>query len=209
MDKEKILMLNYLLLSPNPQKNHEALKSLIQQLIELNPELGIECWEDIINKNITEIEKDFEKTEFSYNNIGRILVSDFETEFCRENYFIPALKEYTKRKNLLNIIYSKSPINKYFSGTYVISYLIRKGCLQEADAILSAIYENKKFSYYSELWNNIIDKFKYGEHYHPSVYFSVPIKQPKYINEFCINWIKKIKDKEEQAGAITFAMKMF
>lgn len=209
MDKEELLLKNYTILSRNPTKNKDALKSSIQQLIELNPKLGIRCWEEVINENISEIQKEFGKAQFSYDSLGYILIQDFESDFCDNESFVPALETYAKNKNLLDIIYTKAPIGEYFSASYAISYLIRKGRLQEADNILSAIYKNKGFTDFSELWDNIIDNFEFGDSYHPGAYFSVPTKQPEHISNFCIRWIERIPNEEEKAGAMTFAMKMF
>ena len=74
---------------------------------------------------------------------------------------------------------------------------------------MSAIYKNKTFTEYSELWDGIIDKFEYGDNYHPGIYIPESLKQPNHIRDFCMGWIDRIKDEEERAGAMTFAMKMF
>lgn len=209
MNKEELLLKNFAVLSKNPLKNWDALKSALQQLIEINPKLGIRCWEECIKENLSDIESEFSKSEFDYGGIGYKLIYDLESNICNKDYFLNALEEFSKNRFLLDILYTKSPVGSYFSGGYAISYLIRNDRLQEADNILSALYKNKTFSAYSNLWDNVIDMFKYGEDYNPSCYFSKPIKQPEHIRDFCMGWIERIKDEEEQAGAITFAMKMF
>ena len=45
MNKEDVLLKSYAMLSKDPEKNEDALKSALQQLIEINPKLGIKCWE--------------------------------------------------------------------------------------------------------------------------------------------------------------------
>lgn len=209
MNKEELLLKNFAILSKNPQKNADALQSTLQQLIEINPKLGIRCWEECIKNNLSDIEPEYAKAEFSYKSIGRILIRDFESSICNKNYFVSALDEFAKNKFLLDVLYTKSPLSSYFSGQYAISYLIRKDRLQEADNILAAIYKNKTFSEYSKLWDRIIKMFEYGDAYNPSVYSVHSQKQPEHIRNFCMGWIERIKDEEEQAGAMTFAMKMF
>ncbi len=209
MNKEEILLKNFSLLSKNPIKYRDALKSAVGQLIEINPKLGIRCWEECINDNLSKIEEEFGADEFSYNNPGYLLIYDFESDFCEENFFKDALEEFAKNKSLLDIIYTKSPISEYFGAKCAISFLIRTDRLQEADNILSAIYKNKKFSAYSNMWDKIIDMFKYGDSYNPSAYFSKPLTQPDHIRDFCIGWIERIKNEGEQASAMTFAMQMF
>lgn len=210
MNKEDILLKSYTTLAKDPKKNKDALQSALQQLIAINPKLGIRCWEDCIKNNFAEIEDDFGKKEFGYETMGRILVRDFESSFCRKSDFVLALDEFAKDRFLLDILYAKSPLSSYFGGTYAISYLIRKNRLQEADSILSAVYKNRTFTAYSKMWNDIIDGFKYGDIYAPSgICFTKSIKQTDDIRDFCVNWIERIKDEEEQAGAMTFAMQMF
>lgn len=209
MNKEELLMKNFELLSKNPQKNHEALLAAIQQLIIINPKLGMRCWEECIKRNLASIETEFGKLEFGYDGIGRHIIGSFEYKLCRENYFESALEYFAKNKYLLEIIYTKSPVSSYFSGSYAISYLIRKERFQEADNILSAIYKNKTFTSFSEMWDSIIGSFVYGDSYSPGGYLVIPLTQPEHIRDFCMGWIDRIKDEEEQAGAMTFALKMF
>lgn len=209
MDKEELLLKNYAILSKNPTKNREALESTINQLLESNPKLGIRCWEECIQTNLSKIKRDFGKREFEYNSVGYVLIYRFESSFCSEDYFEHALDIYAKNKSLLDIIYTKSPISEYFGGKYAISYLIRKDRLQEADNMLSAIYKNKTFSQYSHLWDEVIDMFKYRDDYNPGSYYTQLPTLPEHIRDFCMSWIERIKDEEQRAGALTFAMRMF
>ena len=52
MDKEELLLKNYAILSKNPVRNQDALKSAIKQLLESNPKLGMRCWEECIQSNL-------------------------------------------------------------------------------------------------------------------------------------------------------------
>ena len=167
MDKEELLLKNFSVLSKDVRKNSEAVKSALQQLIEINPKLGIRCWDEIINSNMSSLETELEKPRFEYGDIGYIIVRDYEDNICGEDYFVSALEEFAKDKSLLEVLYTKSPIYDYFSGKTAISYLIRKSRLQEADSILSAIYKNKSFDQYAEMWNIIIGYFEYGDKYRP------------------------------------------
>lgn len=209
MDKEELLLSNYVILSKNPQRNEDALLSAIQQLIEINPNLGIRCWEECIRDHLTDIEPEFRKEEFIYKSKGYILVHSFEHHLLRKSTFVSAINEFANNRFLLEVLYTKSPIYEYFCADYPISYLIRTNQLQDADNIISSIYKNNRFKNYSHLWDNIINRFQYGEEYNPSVYFSADPKQPEHIRNFCIAWIDRIKDEEEKAGAMTFAIKMF
>ena len=209
VNKEDVLLKGFSLFSKDPVKNRDALISAVGQLIEINPKQGIRCWEECINTNISEIEKEYGEDKFSYNNPGYVLVKDFEYTFCRASYFENALNVFSMNESLLEKLYTKSPIYQYFSATYAISFLIRKGRLQEADNILSAIYKNESFTGYAEMWKDIINYFEYGDSYRPGAYLSIPLTQPEPIRDFCMGWIERIKNEEEQAGAMTFAMQMF
>ena len=209
MNKEETLLKSFTLLAKDPVKNGDALKSAIAQLFEINPKLGLRCWEECININMDKLKKEFGKPEFDYGDVGYEVIRLFESEFCAARYFENALAEFAKNRPLLEILYTKSPIVYYFSAPCAISFLIRKNRLQEADNILSAIYKNKRFSEYSEMWKCIIEKFEYGDHYNPNAYFAQSLTQPEPIRSFCIGWIERIKDEGERASAMVFAMQMF
>ena len=209
MNKEEMLIDNYSLLVKDIDRNRDALVSAIQQLTEMNPCLGINLWEKTIRDNITEISNDFYKEEFDYENPGYVLVFMYELNICSQESFVNAIELFAKNNYLLDVIYAKSPITQlYFSGIEVISYLIRNNRLQEADNILSAIYKNKTYNNYSELWENIIDQFENGTSFYPGSGFRYPIKPSKPIIDFCISWIERIKDDSERAGAMTFALQL-
>ncbi len=207
MDKEELLLKNFTVLSKNPIKNRSGLKSTLKQLIELNPAVGLRCWEECIRNNIEEIEKTDD--EYEYNSVGYVLLTNMEYEICKENSFSNAVNDFAKNKFLLEKLYTKATNTDFFSASYVISYLIRTDNLQNADNVLSALYKNKKFNEYADFWEEVIDMFEYGDKYNPSVYCDAGHKQPEHIRDFCISWIERIKDEEEQASAMSFAMQMF
>jgi hypothetical protein len=209
MNKEDMLLKNFSILSKDPEKCHDALCSALLQLLKINPGLAIRCWETCIRENISKFETDFEKKKFSSGNGGYWLTQHLEYELCKSNCFVAAIKEFAGNKFLLDVLYTKSPIESYVQAPLVISYLIRKNRLQEADNILSAIYKNKIFSAYAHLWDEIIKDFRYGSDYTSCLVDSRLMKQPKNIRDYCIGWIERIKDEEEQAGAMTFAMQMY
>lgn len=211
MDKEDILLKNYSILSKNPINNADALEALILQLSEVTPELAIRCWSDLLNNNIKLLESDFYKEEFPYDSFGYRMVNSFELHIIGKESFKHALHYFAKDKNLLEILYSKSPISNYTHINYAIAYLIRNNRLSEADAILAAIYKNKTYKGYSNLWKKIIDRFPFidldnycgGGAYDESNY-----KQSTEIQEFCLSWGERIKDDEQQAGAMTHIMRI-
>ena len=208
MDKLDILIKNYEILKSNPIKNGNALLSAVSQIIEINPQIGIRCWEEVIREHISEISPDFGKDHFMMDTVGYVLVDSFEESICEKRYFVNALDSFARDKYLLEVLYSKSPISQFFSGQYAISYLIRHHRLSEAENILSAIYKNKGFRYFANMWGNIIKYFEYGDEYNPGGYLAVDIKQPPEIQEFCFSWIERIPDEEEKAGAKTFALQI-
>lgn len=96
MNKEDVLLKSYAMLSKDPEKNEDALKSALQQLIEINPKLGIKCWEECIKNNLSEIEEDFGKEEFEYGSIGEILIENFESDFAIRTVLFLRLKNFQK-----------------------------------------------------------------------------------------------------------------
>ena len=211
MNKEDILLKNYSILIKNPMKNAEAIKSIIAQLCEENPKLAIRCWLDILQSNIYELERYFNKPEIDYDSFAGEFVRDLENDLLSDHRFEGAVDEYAKNKQLLEIIYTQLPIYEYASVDYVISFLIRNKKLQLANNILTAIYKNKNFTNYAGLWKDIIARFRY----YPDNYAGGGLvnddnyKQGKKVQEFCMSWAERIVDEEEQAGAITHIMRIF
>lgn len=213
MEKEDILLKNYSVLSKNPIKNADSLKSLISQLVGINPTLGFRCWSELLKENLEELQESFYTNEFKYKSIGYYIVKEFESAILCDSNFPNAMSEFSKNKQLLEIVYSKSPMTYVYIAD-VLTYLIRLERLKEADNILSAIYKNKTFSKYSKLWEQIISDFnKKGRNAYN--YRGIIIgcgsdySQPKNVTDFCMEWIQRINDEEEQAGAMTHAMRMF
>lgn len=209
MNKEDMLLKNFSIMSKNPVKNCDALKSLLQQLLDVNPQLTIRCWETCIRDNADKIEADYRKGNI-HNDDSYVfrLINWFENDLVDNRKFGNVVDDFAKNKFLLDMLYTKYRIADYFSAPYAISYLIRKNRWQEADNILSAIYKNKTFCAYSTMWSKIIRNFAQGNEY--GTYTSSDnLEQPKRIREYCIGWIERIKDEEEQAGSMTFAMLMF
>lgn len=193
-------------------KNSEPIKSIITQLCTENPKLAIRCWLDLLQNNITEIENSVEGDEFEYDTFGYEFVKDLESSLLYEDGFKYAVEEFAKNKLLLEILYTKFPINEYSSVYYPISFLIRNHKLQEVNLILSAVYKNKTFKSYAKLWYDIVDRFQYSDldYYSGGGIVSVSsYKQDSEIQEFCMSWAERILDAEEQAGAITHIMRMF
>ncbi|MDO4468060.1 MAG: hypothetical protein Q4C49_13850 [Bacillota bacterium] len=212
MNKEDILLKNYSILIKNPMKNAEAIKSIITQFCNDNPKLAFRCWIDLLQNNIEEIKRSVDGNEFQYGTFGYKFVQDLESDLLDNDGFKYAVEEFAKNKQLLEILYTKFPIYEFASVYYAISFLIRNHKLQEASTILTAIYKNKTFNSYSELWHKIIGRFKYSnlDNYSDGGIFSDSnYKQDGEIQEFCMSWAERIVDEEEQAGAITHIMRIF
>lgn len=209
MNKEELLLKNFAILSKNLVKNASSSRSALAQLIEINPKLGLRCWEECIRDHIDEISVDFGRIDFSSNSVAKVVLHDFEVEICEQNYFVSALEEFTNNKYLLDALYSKAPLTAYFGGKYAISYLIRNGELQQAECILSAIYKNKTFREYGQLWDFIIDRFPDLEHYNPGIRWDVEINVPEALQKFCLEWVERIQDEEERTAAMTYVLQIF
>ena len=198
---------NLAILSRNITGNGEAVTSALGQLIEINPILGIRYWHDLISNNISEIKNSFGNNGFKYKSIEYYIIYKFESELLYERYFAYAASAYAKDKYLLDIIYTKSPIAEDFRAAYPISYLIKNELMNESDNILGAIYKNKIFSNYAELWKNITEQFAMPAY--RATYFGQSLKQPDNISNYCIEWIERINNEEERAAALTYAMRLF
>jgi len=212
MNKEDILLKNYGILAKNPTINADALEALILQLCEIAPELAIRCWSDLLKNNIKELEGYFYSEEYPYDNLGYKIVRDFETNLVGEDYFKYALSYFSKNKQLLEIFYSKSPISDYADVYYAIAYLIRNEKLNEANTILTAIYKNKTYANYSSLWKNIVNRFRYSDidnYCGGGLVSDSNYKQSKEVQDFCLSWVERIIDEEQQAGAMTHIMRIF
>ena len=212
INKEDILLKNYTILGKNPLKNAESLKSTIIQLCQENSKLGIGCWLKILQDNIEELESEISRGEYDYHGFGGEFVSQLEFDLLREDFFKNIIEDFVKNKQLLEILYEKSPISNYCSIHYTIAYLIRNHRLQEATIILTYIYKNKKFHNFAKMWQDIISEFYYTnlDHYNGGGLVSDSnYKQDMEIQEFCMAWIERIKDDEEKAGALSHIMRIF
>lgn len=212
MNKEDILLTNYSLLIKDPIKNVDHIKMIISQLCVTNPKLALRCWQDILNNYKFEIESsEIEDGEFKYGTFGYYFIGRFESDLVGESSFVNALEEFSKNKLLLEMIYSKTPIESYFAAYYAISFLIKNSRLQEANSILSAIYKNKTFKAYGDLWKKIIHRFEYYEldNYCGGGWTRSNIQKESDIQEFCMSWAERIMNEEEKAIALTHIMRIF
>lgn len=211
-NKEDILLKNYSILIKNPLKNAESLKATIIQLCQENSKLGLECWLKILRSNIEELENEINKGEYNYYGFGGQFVNNLESDLIREDFFKNAIENFVRNRQLLEILYEKSPISDYCSIHYPIAYLIRNHRLQETNIILSYIYKNKTFNNFAKMWKNIIEEFQYNDldHYNGGGWVSDSnYKQDTEIQDFCMSWVERIQDDEEQAGALTHIMRIF
>lgn len=200
MNKEELILKNCITLSKNARENEEALTTAMLQLFRTNPEQGIKCWEQLIRDHLSEIEVDFGKDAFSEGNIGKILVEDLEFYLCGDpNYFPDAIDDFANNAFLMDVIYSKSPLYPQFSGKSVISLLIESdGWLDDAEKMVSALYQNKTFHAYAELWKYLLDELGHDDESH--------FKKQR---DFCMAWIERIPDDEERAAAMTYVVNAF
>ncbi len=208
MNKEALLLENFKVLSKDPLKHEEALKTLILQLLEIDPKVAIDCWELLVRRNLPDIRVDFHKKDFDYDSMGGLLVERFEKTFCDNQDFKEALGYYANNQFLMDVIYAKSPLSEFFSGKLAISYLIRHDRLDEAENMLAAVYSNRSFTNYADMWDRIVYAFKYGDLYNPGMYFAESLQQPEHIQEFCFKWINRIPDEVERTAARTFGLQM-
>ena len=81
MDKEAKLLECLEIISKNPRRNAHGLLSVLQQLIELNPKLGLRCWEDCIKAHLPAIKKEFSRKRFNTDSLGHILITKMEVPF--------------------------------------------------------------------------------------------------------------------------------
>ena len=212
MNKEDILLNSYSILIKDPKKNADHIRSIISQFCVINPKMAIRCWLDILNDNRQEIEKsEIKDNEYKYGSYGYALINSYESELEGESFFADALGEFCKNKQLLELVYTKYPLKDYLGARYAISYLIKNNRLQEANAILAAIYKNRTFKAYGSLWESIIHRFQYYEldNYSDSGWTKSDIKKGPEIQEFCMSWAERILDKEEKAIAVTHIMRIF
>ena len=209
MNKEEILLKNYAILSKNIIKNKGPLQSAMTQLMEVNPETGLDVWERSIRDNMSELSQEMDGDEFPFDGMGFFLVTTLENDLLKNEGFGQVAEKFADNDFLVDVLFRKSPVTEYSGAENVISYLIRTGKLDGAGKILSALYGNEKFTSYSSLWEQIISGFQYGDSYNPGFFFGEEKEQPDEVKDFCVSWIEKIEDEEQQAAAMTYAMTLF
>lgn len=208
MNKEEVLLNSFSIIYKNPRKNWLPLKSAVRQLLKLNPKLGFKCWEECIRDNLADIESEYGNTEFRHMGVGYHVIESLEAFLCCDPSFEEVVGDYANNSFMLEVIYTQSPLRSGFNGRCAISYLIRNNRLQEADNILAAVYKNKTFNAYARLWKDVIEDFCYREGYVRGRRQDISAL-PEHIKDYCMNWIEKIPDEEERAGAMTFALRMY
>ena len=209
VNKEEVLLKNYAILSKNIMKNKGAVQSAITQLLEVNPEAGLDVWERSLRDNMSELSQEMDGDEFAFDGMGFFLVTTLENDLLKNESFGQVAERFADNDFLVDVLFRKSPVSEYSGAEYVISYLIRTNKLDGAGKILSALYDNEKFESYSSLWEQIISGFQYGDSYSPGFFFGEETEQPDEVKDFCVSWIEKIEDEEQQAAAMTYAMKLF
>ena len=212
INKEDLLLKNYSILSKNPVKNHESIQSIFIQLCEVSPRLAIRCWIELLQANMDVIKQDTKEKDYEYNSFSYHYIYETEKKLLDEQIFRNAVGEFANNKLLLDIIYSNAFISEFANAYYAIAYLIRNHRLQEANNILTAIYKNKRFNYYADLWQNIVKRFHYTDLDNYSgggLVSDSNYKQDTEIQNFCMIWVNRIVDEEEQAGALTHILRIF
>ena len=209
MDKEEILLKNYAILSKNVAKNKNALQSAITQLMEVNPESGLEVWERTIRENESAIREDAVGDEFEYDSVGYFLVTELENDLLKMESFGLVAEKFADNDFLMDVLFAKSPVDEYSGADYVLSYLIKNNHLDTAEKMLSALYSNERFAFHSSLWEQIIDSFQYGDTYCPSFSGDDDAGPSDEVKDFCMSWIEKIGDEEQRAAAMVYMMKLF
>lgn len=212
IDKEDVLIKNYNYLAQNAKKNAKAIKSIIIQLCQVDPKLALRCWYELLTQNVDRLNDDYNSNQFEYNTFGYNFIIDLEYHLIKEEFFKYAIRDFVSNRRLLRIIYTDYCISGYFSGWRIVAYLIRNHRLEEADVILSAIYNNKYFNSYSDLWENVISRFKYIDldNYDGGGLISeANYRQDSQIQEFCMKWIERIADEEEHSKAQVYIMRIF
>lgn len=182
--KQDILLKNFAILSKNPLKNSDALQATISRLCEVNPAIAIRCWHDLIQDNLDDILSGVSDGEFEYGSLGYSLIHDFDSNVIGEDCFRDAVAEFASDKKLLEMVLTLCPISEYTRIYYPIGYLMRHRNLRRADAVLAAIYKNKTFNAYSNLWKEIVDTFHYSGEDHYSgggIVSDYNYKQPKEV----------------------------
>ena len=110
MDKEAKLLECLEIISKNPRRNAHGLLSVLQQLIELNPKLGLRCWEDCIKAHLPAIKKEFSRKRFNTDSLGHILITKMECQALEQEYFVYAIKDFLNNPFLINTIYTQWPM---------------------------------------------------------------------------------------------------
>ena len=145
---------------------------------------------------------------FKRHSLGWYIVWKIEEQACEGEWFGNAFLDFGKNKKLLNIIDTQLPVSFAFRAYYPVGYLLRCSHYKEAENVLTALYKNENFHYYSELWSKVTcDRHFTGSHFPEHAYDDKFILNKKMI-EFCFTWIERIPDEEEQAASVAYAMEL-
>ena len=223
MNKIDILLNNFSILAKNPYKNAEGLTTTIKQIFEINFKVGINCWQNLLEANedrLFSVPEDYtyiddyghEMLHCSSRPLGDDIIHDIEYELLSNDSFPKALEFFANNSRLLEIVYSNYPISTFFGVYYALAYLIKHGRFNEANNVLTAIYRNKTFNRFNELWRKIIEELRYtdSDHYNSGGWVDDDnLKKSPQASEFCYNWVERIPNEEDHAAALSEILRMF
>ena len=212
--KAGILLSNYDILKEDPIAYADAIRDIILQLSSEEPELAIKCWSDLLSAHFEEIKSETESADpngYEYGIFCYYYICQLEG-IVDEHSFKPAIYAFSSDVFLLRCLYEISPLgDPCLSAYYPLSYLIRREAFEGAGNILTALYKNDTFSKYSELWERVVDQFKYfdGDDHSDSGPTLYELRQNAAVQGFCTHWINMIEDPKEKAAAMSFILNIF
>ena len=123
MNKEEVLLKNYAILSKNIMKNKGAVQSAITQLLEVNPEAGLDVWERSLRDNMSELSQEMDGDEFAFDGMGFFLVTTLENDLLKNESFGQVAERFADNDFLVDVLFRKSPVADILEARAVASVL--------------------------------------------------------------------------------------
>jgi len=206
--KEEMLTKSFGVLKEDTLENISELQSIIAQMLAVNPELALKMWQHLVLENYDDFKADKTQNGINYN-----LSADMLDLLTNEDAFLGIESSFVSNKQLTSIIFGES-VHITEAMLWVITHLIQLKRLQEANHLISLIYQNRavttidfeEYSFYKVI-TGIIDRMledrKYGNNFferHHTKEFDDNTQDLIHI------WIEKLDEEKEIAKAnVAFA----
>ena len=195
MTREEALLKSFGIFIKDPFENEYEIKKTFEELLKINLKLAIKTWEILIKKNYKEM---MGNTEGKWNdNVARVFIDDLERITFHGDEIYKDVDLFLKNDFLVENVYKKYGPSMQDGVYKLLAYLIWHERFEDADNIISSVYEFLDGSRMLDFWRRIFEYFAEGS----KILEDSDVEFPKVLNRkkrnYCDKWVKKIDKKRD------------